>query len=72
MTTVAPFPTVERHNLLGEQRVFPRDLAGELNLIFLAYHAWQQAAVDSWAPRSQQLEANVPGSPSTNCPWSAR
>jgi hypothetical protein len=55
------FPTVEGHNLLGEQRVFPHDLAGALNLIFVAYHEWQQAAVDSWAPRAQQLEATIPG-----------
>lgn len=61
MTTMTCFPMVEGHNLLGERRVFPRDLAGELNLIFIAYHEWQQAAVDTWAPRAQQLEASIPG-----------
>jgi hypothetical protein len=61
MTTMTRFPAVEGSNLLGERRVFPRDLAGKLNLIFIAYHEWQQAAVDTWVPRAQQLEASVPG-----------
>lgn len=61
MSVKTTFPTVEGRNLLGESLVFPRDLAGELNLIFVAYHAWQQAAVDTWAPLAQSLEARVPG-----------
>jgi hypothetical protein len=61
VTDTKRFPIVEERNLLGEPRVFSRDLAGMLNLIFLAYEDWQQPAVDTRTPLTRYLEASVPG-----------
>ncbi len=55
------FPTVSGSNLEREERVFPRDFAGDLNLIFIAFLQEQQRTINTWIPFVQELEASQPG-----------
>jgi hypothetical protein len=43
-------PIVSGYNLSREKMVFPRDFAGEYNLVFIPFQQWQQREVDSWVP----------------------
>jgi hypothetical protein len=54
------FPRVAGSNLDREDFELPRDFAGELNLVFIAFQQWQQASVDTWVPLAQQLERDHP------------
>lgn len=54
------FPNVSGSNLLREQIELPKDLEGELNLLFIPFQQWQQSVVDSWVPFVQELEAKYP------------
>jgi hypothetical protein len=40
---------------------FPRDFAGDLNLLFVPFLQYQQATVNTWVPFAQDLEASFPG-----------
>ena len=53
-------PSVSGKNLLRQKMVFPRDFAGALNLVFIAFQQWQQRQVDSWVPLAEQLTAQFP------------
>lgn len=54
------FPIVTGSNLLREQITLPKDLDGELNLLFIPFQQWQQVVVDSWIPFVLELEAKYP------------
>lgn len=58
---MATFPTVTGSNLEGQRFTLPRDLAGELNLLFIPFQRWHQDWVDSWVTTAQQLVATYPG-----------
>jgi hypothetical protein len=55
------FPTVSGFNLNREEYILPRDLGGELNILFVPFLRHQQTVVDSWIPLAQELEASLPG-----------
>ena len=50
-------PTVSGKNLLRQKMVFPRDFAGDINLVFIAFQRWHQNRVDSWVPFVANLAA---------------
>jgi hypothetical protein len=54
------FPTVSGYNLDRQEREFPRDFDGELNLIFVAFQRWHQSTVNTWIPYAQELEGAFP------------
>ena len=47
-------------NLNKEEKVIPRDLDGELNVVIVAYQQWHQRLVNSWVPLLQEFEAKYP------------
>lgn len=51
----AAFPTVSGHNLNGRAVEIPHDLAGNANLVYVAFLPAQQAEVDSWQPFAAEL-----------------
>jgi len=55
------FPTVSGFNLDRQELQFPRDFAGELNLIFIAFLQQQQTVINTWLPYAQELEDTFPG-----------
>lgn len=55
------FPTVTGNNLDRELVEFPRDFAGQLNLLFIPFLQQQQRVVDTWVPFARELEATYPG-----------
>ena len=55
------FPTVSGSNLARQELEFPRDFAGELNLLFVPFLQEQQAVVNTWIPYAEELEAALPG-----------
>ena len=55
------FPTVSGSNLERQEFEFPRDFAGELNLLFVPFLQPQQSVVNTWIPFAQELEATFPG-----------
>lgn len=57
---MATFPTVKGSNLEGKRFTLPRDLAGELNLLFIPFQRWHQDWVDTWVPTARQLVAAYP------------
>jgi hypothetical protein len=54
------FPTVTGSNLERQEFEFPRDFAGELNLLFVPFLQSQQRTVNTWIPFAQELEARFP------------
>lgn len=59
--TVRTFPVVEGRNLEGQTLVMPRDFAGDVNVVFIAFKREQQADVDSWGAALDTLRARRPG-----------
>jgi hypothetical protein len=55
------FPQVTGSNLLRQKVTLPDDLQGDLNILLMALHQWQQAWVDSWIPFARQIEQSFPG-----------
>lgn len=55
------FPTVSGSNLNRRELLFPRDFAGELNILFVPFRQRQQAVVNTWVPFAQETEAAYPG-----------
>lgn len=53
-------PTVNGKNLLRQKMVFPRDFAGDINLVFIAFQRWHQDQVDSWVPLAEEMAAELP------------
>lgn len=54
------FPIVSGHNLERQEREFPRDFAGELNVVFVAFQRWHQSTINTWIPYAQELEGAFP------------
>lgn len=55
------FPTVSGSNLAREELEFPRDFAGELNLLFVPFKREQQAVVNTWIPFAEAVESSTTG-----------
>ncbi len=55
------FPQIEARNLEGHNLHVPGDLAGERNVIIMAFRRWHQRLVDAWMPYLRELQADVPG-----------
>jgi hypothetical protein len=55
------FPTVSGFNLDRQELEFPRDFAGDLNLLFVPFQQYQQRTVNTWIPFAQELEETYPG-----------
>jgi hypothetical protein len=55
------FPTVSGFNLNRQELTFPRDLSGELNILFVPFLQRQQLIVNTWVPFAQETEAAFPG-----------
>ncbi len=55
------FPNVSGNNLDRELLEFPREFAGDLNLVFIPFLQQQQRIVDTWVPFARELEAGHPG-----------
>jgi hypothetical protein len=54
------FPTLSGTSLSGEDFTLPRDFAGQLNLVFVAFRREQQAVVDTWVPHARRLAFDNP------------
>ncbi len=57
----AQFPTVSGFNLNRQELEFPRDLRGDLNLLFVPFLQYQQIVVNTWIPLADELESSIPG-----------
>jgi hypothetical protein len=55
------FPTVSGFNLERREFEFPRDFAGELNVLFVPFLQRQQLDINTWVPFVQELERTLPG-----------
>ena len=55
------FPPVEGSSLAGTRHRLPGTLAGEVNLLLVAFQQRQQADVDTWLPLARELGAAHPG-----------
>jgi hypothetical protein len=55
------FPTVSGSNLDRQEFEFPRDFAGQLNLLFIPFLQDQQTTVNTWISFAQELETTTPG-----------
>jgi len=55
------FPTVSGSNLDREELEFPRDFAGDLNLVIVPFEQRQQLDVNTWIPLARELEATYEG-----------
>jgi hypothetical protein len=53
-------PSVSGRNLKRKSMHFPRDFAGDINLVFIAFQQWHQAHVDSWVPFVEELSREFP------------
>ena len=47
---IAHFPVVSGFNLNRQEFEFPRDFAGELNLVIVPFQQYQQQIVNTWIP----------------------
>jgi len=57
----ATFPIVSGYNLEREERVFPRDFTGDLNLVIVPFQQRQQLDVNTWISTARELEAQASG-----------
>ncbi|MFO7662584.1 MAG: hypothetical protein R6X18_08310 [Chloroflexota bacterium] len=60
-STEVHFPTVSGFNLERREFEFPRDFAGDLNVLFVPFLQRQQLDVNTWVPFVQELERTLPG-----------
>lgn len=51
------FPHQTGSNLEGRKFDLPRDFAGDLNIVLIAFEQWQQRWIDSWMPFVKQMKA---------------
>ena len=56
----ARFPQVDGSSLSGTSHRLPGSLAGDLNLLLIAFRQWQQSDVDTWVPVAEALAAELP------------
>ena len=57
----ARFPQVEGSSLSGTPHRLPGTLAGDINLLLIAFRQWQQSDVDTWLPVAEELAAAIEG-----------
>ncbi len=55
------FPTVSGQNLDRQAFEFPRDFAGDLNILFVPFQQRHQLVVNTWVPFAQEVERTFPG-----------
>ena len=55
------FPQVEGSSLCGTPHRLPGTLAGDVNLLLIAFRQWQQSDVDTWVPVAEELAEHTPG-----------
>ena len=55
------FPIVSGNNLNREGFEFPRDFAGNYNLVIIPFQQKQQLIVNTWIPFAQEVEGSIPG-----------
>ena len=55
------FPRVDGSSLSGTSHRLPDTLAGDRNLLLIAFRQWQQTDVDTWVPVAEALAAELPG-----------
>ena len=48
-------PTVKGSNLKRQKMVFPKDFAGDINLVFIAFLRLHQDLIDEWIPFVEDL-----------------
>jgi hypothetical protein len=60
MENQVKFPEVSGSNLLRQKVTLPKDLQGQINILFIAFQQWHQASVDSWVPLARRLEQTFP------------
>ena len=53
-------PTVKGKNLQRQKMVFPKDFAGEVNLVFIAFLRRHQDVIDEWVPFVEKLANENP------------
>lgn len=58
---IPKFPVTWAKNLSGASVELPSQFAGQMNLLFIAFHQWQQNSINTWLPLAEQLEEIVPG-----------
>ena len=54
------FPQVDGSSLSGTSHRLPGTLAGDRNLLLIAFRQWQQTDVDTWVPVAEALAAERP------------
>lgn len=59
--TARAFPPMQGQNLEGQTFEMPRDFAGDLNVVFVAFKREQQSDVDSWGPALNALRTRHAG-----------
>ena len=55
------FPQVEGSSLSGTPHRLPGTLAGDINLLLIAFRQWQQSDVNTWLPVAEELAAATEG-----------
>lgn len=55
------FPVVSGSNLDRQELTFPKDFAGQYNLVMVAFQQYQQQSINTWIPHAQEIEASIPG-----------
>lgn len=55
------FPSVSGFNLDRKELEFPRDFAGKLNIVFVAFQQRHQTIINTWVPFAQDAELSYPG-----------
>lgn len=55
------FPQVEGSSLSGTPHHLPGTLAGDINLLLIAFRQWQQSDVTTWLPVADALSVELPG-----------
>ena len=59
--TKRSFPRIKARDLDGREVMLPTGLAGEWNVVIIAFRRQQQAMVDSWVPWLRDLAEATPG-----------
>ncbi len=59
--TERSFPRIKARDLDGREVMLPTGLAGEWNVVIIAFRRQQQAMVDSWVPWLRDLAEATPG-----------
>ena len=54
------FPQVNGSSLSGTSHRLPGTLAGDRNLLLIAFRQWQQTDVDTWVPVAESLATELP------------